>query len=328
VRFVPSSSEFCNQVATWKRILGGVNSALLARAASEDTISNPAPFHERHIPRGQGTVYARDYEGAGPPFVMMHGFPDNLQIYDRLIPSLVVAGRRVVTFDFLGYGASDKPADAKYSFSQQLGDLEAVVEALQLEKIVPVGHDAGGPAAINFTLDHPDRVSSLCLLNTFYSAAPTLQLPELIALFANPGLKALAGALLQSPQQLAWVFRFQQLRFLETLPEKHKATFEAVLAPIINNNFNFGNAAGSGPAFAQMTAQVFEEVSRNTARLHKLEALDVPAKIIWGDTDLALNIGVAKDLQSHLKSAALHALSAGHWPQIDEPDQVAKVLLS
>jgi haloalkane dehalogenase len=101
-----------------------------------------------------------------------------------------------------------------------------------------------------------------------------------------------------------------------------------VLAPIINNNFNFGNAAGSGPAFAQMTAQVFEEVSRNTARLHKLEALDVPAKIIWGDTDLALNIGVAKDLQSHLKSAALHALSAGHWPQIDEPDQVAKVLLS
>jgi haloalkane dehalogenase len=291
-------------------------------------MSDHALFIERRIPRGQGTIYVRDYEGAGPPFVLMHGFPDNQQIYDRLIPYLAASGRRAVTFDFLGYGASDKPADASYSFRQQLGDLEAVLEALHLEKIVPVGHDAGGPAAINFTLDHPDRVSSLCLLNTFYSAAPTLQLPELIALFATPRLKALVGALLKSPEQLAWVFRFQQLKFLETLPEKHKATFEAMLAPIINNNFNFGSAAGSGPAFAQMTAQVFEEVGRNTERLQQLEALDVPVRIIWGDTDLALNTGVAKDLQSHLKNAALHVLSAGHWPQIDEPDQVAKVMLS
>jgi haloalkane dehalogenase len=288
----------------------------------------PVKFSERHIPSGQGRVYARDYEGAGPAIVLLHGFPDNLQIYDRLIPYLVAAGRRVVTFDFLGYGASDKPAGNNYSFKQQLGDLEAVFEALHLEKIIPVGHDAGGPAAINFTLDHPDRVSSLIILNTFFSAAPALQLPELIALFAAPGLKALTSAMLQSREQLAWVFRFQQLKFLETLPEKHKATFESVLAPIINNNFSFGKAAGSGPAFAQMTAQVFEEVGRNTARLHEMEALDVPVKIIWGDADLALNTEVAEDFQAHLKKASLHVLSAGHWPQIDEPEQVAKEMLS
>jgi haloalkane dehalogenase len=289
--------------------------------------SNPS-FTEHYIQRDQGRVYARDYDGAGPAFVLLHGFPDNLLIYDRLIPHLVAAGRRVVTFDFLGYGASDKLAVPNYSFKLQLGDLEAVVEALHLEKIVPVGHDAGGPAAVNFTLDHPDRVSFLCLLNSFYAAAPTLQIPELIALFATPGLKALTSAMLQSPEQLAWVFRFQQLKFLETLPEKQKATFESILAPIINNNFNFGKAAGSGPAFGQMTAQVFEEVGRNTKRLHELEALDVPVRIIWGDTDLNLNTGVAKDFQSHLKNASLHVMSAGHWPQIDEPEQVAQALLS
>jgi haloalkane dehalogenase len=288
----------------------------------------PITFAETYIPRDTGRIYARDYAGAGPAFVLMHGFPDNLLIYDRLIPYLVDAGRRVVAFDFLGYGASDKPAASSYSFKHQLGDLEAVLEALHLGKIVPVGHDAGGPAAINFTLDHPDRVSCLCILNTFYATAPTLQLPELIALFAIPGLKALTAAMLQNPQQLAWVFRFQQLRFLETLPEKHKAIFESVLAPIINNNFNFGKAAGSGPAFAQMTAQVFEEVGRNTGRLPELEALDVPVRIIWGDTDLALNTGVAEDFRSHLKRASLCVLSAGHWPQIDEPEQVAKAMLS
>jgi pimeloyl-ACP methyl ester carboxylesterase len=207
-------------------------------------------FIEHYVPREQGRVYVREYAGTDPAFVLMHGFPDNLHIYDQLIPHLVAAGRRVVTFDFLGFGASDKPAGANYSFKQQQNDLEAVVETLHLDKIVPVGHDAGGPAAINFAIDHLDRVTSLCLLNTFYAAAPTIRLPELIELFANPSLKALAEAIVQSPEQFAFVLRFQQKRFLETLPEEHQAAFEASLAPIINNNFNFGRQGGSGRAFA------------------------------------------------------------------------------
>jgi haloalkane dehalogenase len=289
---------------------------------------NPTEFSEHLIPRGEGNAYARDYAGIGPAFVLMHGFPDNLHIYDDLLPFLVAAGRRVVAFDFLGYGASDKPAGASYGFEQQLGDLEAIVEALHLEKIVPVGHDAGGPAAINFAIDHPDRVASLCVLNTFYAATPTLRLPELIELFATPGLKALTDAILESPEQLAWVLRFQQKKFLETLPEKHKASFESVLAPIINNNFNFGRQAGSGPAFAQMTAQVFEEVARNTQRLPEMEALDIPVKLIWGSADLALNTGVADDFRSHFKHASLTVLPAGHWLQIDMPEAVATEMLS
>jgi haloalkane dehalogenase len=285
-------------------------------------------FIEHHVPREQGRVYVRDYKGTDPAFVLTHGFPDNLKIYDDLVPYLVASGRRVVAFDFLGYGASDKPAGAVYGFQQQLGDLEAIVEALHLEKIIPVGHDAGGPAAINFAIDHPDRVASLCVLNTFYAATPTLRLPELIELFATPGLKALTDAILESPEQLAWVLRFQQKKFLETLPEKHKASFESVLAPIINNNFNFGRQAGSGPAFAQMTAQVFEEVARNTQRLPEMEALDIPVKLIWGSADLALNTGVADDFRSHFKHAALAVLPAGHWLQIDMPEAVATEMLS
>src|SRR5271155_692511 len=101
--------------------------------------SKPA-FTEHRIPREQGKLYARDYEGAGPAFVLMHGFPDNLRIYDDLIPYLTAAGRRVVAFDFLGFGASDKPTGATYSFRQQLGDLEAVVQRLDLGKVIPVAH--------------------------------------------------------------------------------------------------------------------------------------------------------------------------------------------
>ena len=65
----------------------------------------------------------------------MHGFPDNLHIHDYLIPHLVARGRRVVAFDFLGFGES---AGATYGFGQQLGDLKAVVDALGLEKIILV----------------------------------------------------------------------------------------------------------------------------------------------------------------------------------------------
>ena len=42
-------------------------------------MSDPIKFSEHHSPREQGRVYARDYGGAGPAFVLMHGFPDNLQ---------------------------------------------------------------------------------------------------------------------------------------------------------------------------------------------------------------------------------------------------------
>jgi pimeloyl-ACP methyl ester carboxylesterase len=128
-------------------------------------------FSEHLIPRGEGKVYARDYAGTGPAFVLMHGFPDNLHIWDDLIPYLVASRRRVVTFDFLGFGASDKLPGATYSFKQQLGDLESVVEALGLDRIVPVAHDSSGAAAINFTLAHPARVESLCSSVTLFRRA-------------------------------------------------------------------------------------------------------------------------------------------------------------
>jgi pimeloyl-ACP methyl ester carboxylesterase len=118
-------------------------------------MTNQPSFTEHRVPRDHGSIYVRDYAGAGPAFVLMHGFPDNLHIYDYLIPHLVARGRRVVAFDFLGFGESDKPASVTYSFGQQLGDLKAVVDALGLEKIIPVAHDSSGSAAIQLR----DRLS-------------------------------------------------------------------------------------------------------------------------------------------------------------------------
>lgn len=288
---------------------------------------NRAPsFIEHYVPHEQGRVYARDYAGTGPAFVLMHGFPDNLHIWDDLIPYLVASGRRVVTFDFLGFGASDKPSGATYSFKQQLGDLEAVVRVLDLGKIIPVAHDASGPASINFAIAHPDRVNSVCMLNSAYADAPTTHWPELIELFATKNFNALTGAILQSPEQFGWLLNWQKQQFQDALPDNQKAHYEAFLGPLIADNFI--QQPSSGPAFAQMTAQFFEEIARNTKRLPELEALDIPFKLIWGETDPYLPLGMAEERRSHLKHSSLHVVPAGHWLQVDEPEQVAKERLS
>ena len=90
------------------------------------------------------------------------------------------AGRRTI-FDRLyrGFGASDKLDGARYSFEQQLQDLETVVEAYGArEDSSRLGHDAGGPTAVNFALKHPERAAAVCLMNAFYGDAPGLRVPE------------------------------------------------------------------------------------------------------------------------------------------------------
>jgi haloalkane dehalogenase len=284
-------------------------------------------FIEHYVPRDQGgRVYARDYKGADPAFVLMHGFPDNLHIYDDLVPYLVGGGRRVVTFDFFGFGGSDKPAGAVYSFKQQLGDLEAIVQVLGLGKIVPVAHDSSGPASINYALAHPAGVDSVIMLNSAYAEDSTVLWPEMITLFATKSLHALAMAIAQSPEQFGWLLTWQQQKFRDALPDAQKPHFNTFLGPLIGENFLA--QPSSGPAFVQMAAQFFDALAQNAKRLAELKALDVPVKLIWGQFDPYITVAVAERRQTQLRHPSLTVVPAGHWLQVDEPEQVAKAMLS
>src|ERR1700704_3934764 len=288
--------------------------------------SAPIKFSEHHIPRGEGRVYPRDYAGDGPAFVLMHGFPDNLHIWDDLIPYLVASGRRVVTFDFLGFGASDKPVGASYSFRQQLGDLEAVVEGLGLGKIVPVAHDSSGMATLNYALTHPDGVDSAIMLNSAYSEDSSVLWPEMITLFATKSMQALAMAVAQSPEQFGWLLKWQQKQFQDPLPEGQKPHFNTFIGRLISENFIA--QPGAGPAFVQLAAEFFDEHARNAEHLTALKTLDIPVKLIWGQYDPYIAVAVAERRQSQLRNASLTVIPAGHWLQADEPAQVAKAMLS
>jgi haloalkane dehalogenase len=136
-------------------------------------------YEETFVQRDHHRIYVRDHPGAEPAIILMHGFPDNLHLYDRLTPQLSPS-RRVVLFDFLGWGSSDKPSGYPYTTANQVGDLDAVITQLGLEQVLLVAHDASGPPAIDWALAQPERVAGLVLLNTYYCEMPTLRPPEAV----------------------------------------------------------------------------------------------------------------------------------------------------
>jgi pimeloyl-ACP methyl ester carboxylesterase len=60
-------------------------------------------YQETFVLRNQHRIYVREYSGGEPTIILMHGFPDNLHLYDLLIPYLSPP-RRVIALDFLGWG--------------------------------------------------------------------------------------------------------------------------------------------------------------------------------------------------------------------------------
>jgi haloalkane dehalogenase len=97
---------------------------------------NMMAYQETFVQRGRDRIYVRDHPGTEPTIIPMHGFPDNVHLYDRLSPYLSPP-RRVVLFDFLGWGSSDKPSGYPYTADNQVGDLDAVGVNAQL--VVSIG---------------------------------------------------------------------------------------------------------------------------------------------------------------------------------------------
>jgi pimeloyl-ACP methyl ester carboxylesterase len=276
-------------------------------------------YTERWVQRNGHRIHVRDYAGQGPAIVLMHGFPDNLHLYDRLVPYLTRAARRVVTFDFLGWGASDKPARYPYTATNQTGDLDVVIDQLELDSVVLVAHDASGPPAIDWALRHPDRVASLVLLNTYYCAMPTLRPPEAILLYSVPLLRNLARAVTRASDTLdRGLYRWQVGRFIRDPQVRDE------LVPFLYQQFR-----STRPAFWALNNDLLGTVLSRTGRIPRMRAFTRPVRIIFGAADPYLNSGVARRFHKLLPTSELHLLpGARHYVQVDEPELVAQLILS
>lgn len=108
-------------------------------------------------------------ENDGPLVVFCHGFPGLWYSWRRQLPALAGAGYRAVALDMRGYGGSDQPEELDaYDLDHVRGDLIALLDHLEVQQAVFVGHDFGAPAVWNMALAAPDRVAGLFVLSVPY----------------------------------------------------------------------------------------------------------------------------------------------------------------
>jgi pimeloyl-ACP methyl ester carboxylesterase len=98
------------------------------------------------------------------PVVLLHGWPDSVRCWDRVVP--ILAERyRVIAYDQRGFGRSDMPEDvAEYRISRSVGDLAGVLTWAGAERATVVGHDFGGAVAWSAAAALADRRDAVVVL--------------------------------------------------------------------------------------------------------------------------------------------------------------------
>jgi 2-hydroxy-6-oxonona-2,4-dienedioate hydrolase len=277
----------------------------------------------RQVPTPMGRLHVSDHAGDEPALVMMHGFPDDSRIYDRLVR--VLSPRRAVVFDFLGYGGSDRPPPGAADLGGHRHQLGAVLDGLGIETAVLVGHDASGPVAVDYALTAPDRVGQLTLLNTYYGHAPALRLPEMIRLLADPDMTPLADAMLDDPDQRMWLLGHTARQFGGDPLDPDSVGITSVLPQF----FGDGDHPDALPSIRAWTAALFGDLDTQDRRIAggQLAGLDIPVRLVFGALDPYLSPDLAAHLAGLFPKAGLHLVDgASHWPQWEAPEAVAELI--
>jgi non-heme chloroperoxidase len=87
-------------------------------------------------------LYYEDH-GSGAPVVLIHGYPLSGASWEKQVPVLLEAGRRVITYDRRGFGKSSQPTEG-YNYDTFAEDLRVIVTKLQLSEFALVGFSMGG----------------------------------------------------------------------------------------------------------------------------------------------------------------------------------------
>jgi haloalkane dehalogenase len=113
-------------------------------------------------------AWVEDGPADAPAVVLLHGEPSWSFLYRRMIPVLAAAGLRVIAPDLIGFGRSDKPAEAAdHSYATHVEwTRQLVFDVLDLRDVTPVGQDWGGLIGLRLAAEHPDRFARIVVANT------------------------------------------------------------------------------------------------------------------------------------------------------------------
>ena len=208
---------------------------------------------------------------------------------------------------------------------EHVAELEALLDALDIERAVLVGHDASGPDAVAFAVAHTRRVAHLVLLNTIFGHLPSLRLPEMIRLLADPDLVALADAMINDDAQRLWLLQFTADHWGMDALDPEGVAVRSILPQF------FGNAhqPDAIAAIRTWTAGLFDSLDEQDQLVNSgaLGDLEVPVSIIFGESDRYLSSSLAREIAGLFTNPSFHLVpDASHWPQHDQPDVVAGLL--
>ncbi|MGI9092621.1 MAG: alpha/beta fold hydrolase [Mycobacteriales bacterium] len=260
----------------------------------------PATTHYLSRPGGR---IAYDVSGCGPLVVCVPGMGDLRSSYRLLAPRLVDAGYRVAAMDLRGHGESDASFDG-YDNAASSGDVVALIDELGGPATI-VGNSMGGAAAAYTAAEHPGRVSGLVLLGAFLREPPTSMWTKLM-------LRAL---LLRPWGRAAWG-RYYASLFKDNppadLPERRAAANASLSRP------------AHWKAFVATTRTSHQPVCERLARVgcggvvvmgtKDPDFADPAAEAVWGAEQIRG--------ETHLVAGA------GHYPQVEQPDEVARVTIA
>ncbi|HMQ16475.1 MAG TPA: alpha/beta fold hydrolase [Phycisphaerae bacterium] len=271
------------------------------------------PFAGRWLELDGARLHYVD-EGAGPPVLMVHGNPSWSLLFRGLIAGLR-GEHRVIAPDHVGCGLSDKPDEARYSYTlrRRGADLGALIDRLDLSDLTLVVHDWGGMIGLAAALERQARIARLVILNTAAFLMPagkrlpwtlwfTKHVPGLPALLVQ-GLNAFArgaarwGVVRPMPADVraaylgpydTWHNRLATLRFVQDIP----------ISPADES---------------YMQAAWVDE--------HLAELADRPTLICWGERDFVFDLDYLAEWQRRFPAAEVRRFpSAGHYLPEDEPD--------
>lgn len=248
--------------------------------------------------------------GEGEPILLLHGWPTSSYLWRNVMPPMAKSNR-VIALDLPAFGLSSKnPADS-YSFFYYEQVIEGFLKALGIEQIGLAVHDLGGPIGIFWALRHPEKLTSLALLNTLVYPEVSWMVKLFVAASITPGVRWW----LSSPAGLSWAMRFGVV---------NKQNISAEVARDYYAPFATSDARNALLRTAsRLSPKGFKEIKEN------LSSLTIPLRIIYGENDRILpKVGqtMAK-VKRDLPQAEITPLpNCGHFLQEDDPEQIGDLL--
>ncbi|MGE0309490.1 MAG: alpha/beta fold hydrolase [Acidimicrobiia bacterium] len=147
---------------------------MVSRSNSNDPYD---PLDPRHIDparfdvhlaevNAQRIAYVRENANGGPAVLLVHGWPETMRIWWKVIEPLADAGFDVIVPDLRGFGDSAVSADGIHDVGAHSDDMTALLDHLGVASAILVGGDLGGPIVQDMALGAPARFDRLVLFNT------------------------------------------------------------------------------------------------------------------------------------------------------------------